>query len=134
MNILLDTNAYVAFKHGNVIAYSIIQRVDQIGLSVIVIGELLSGFRSGKYEKRNRQELNEFMASPRVKILSIDENTALYYSLIYYQLKEKGKPIPTNDLWIASTTLQNGLPIFTFDHHFTEIDGLLVVNTPDDII
>jgi len=39
---------------------------------VIVIGELLSGFRSGKYEKRNRQELNEFMASPRVKILSID--------------------------------------------------------------
>jgi len=134
MNILLDTNAYVAFKHGDDIAFSIIQQVDQIGLSVIVIGELLSGFRSGKCEKRNRQELNEFMVSPRVKILSIDENTALYYSLIYYQLKEKGKPIPSNDLWIAATTLQNGLPIFTFDHHFTEIDGLLVVNTPDDII
>ena len=131
MNILIDTNAYAAFKYGVETTVAILQKAELIGLSVIVIGELLSGFCLGKHEKQNRKELNDFIASTRVRILSINENTAYYYSMIYQQLKEKGKPIPTNDLWIAATAFQNGLSIFTYDRHFSEIDGLLVINSPE---
>ncbi|QPM67050.1 type II toxin-antitoxin system VapC family toxin [Atribacter laminatus] len=134
MNILIDTNAYASFKYGEETTVAILQKAELIGLSVIVIGELLSGFRLGKYEKQNCKELNDFIASTRVRILFIDENTTYYYSMIYHQLKEKGKPIPTNDLWIAATAFQNGLPIFTYDRHFSEIDGLLVINSPELLI
>ncbi len=43
-------------------------------------------------------------------------------------VKAKGQPIPTNDLWIAASSLRHGLAVATFDEHFKAIEGLLVVN------
>ena len=48
--ILIDTNAYAAFKRGNEAIFEIIQHVQEIGISSIVIGELLSGFDYGKLQ------------------------------------------------------------------------------------
>jgi len=42
--ILLDTNAYAAFKQNNSDAVEIIRCMPLIGISSIVLGELLSGF------------------------------------------------------------------------------------------
>lgn len=39
-----------------------------------------------------------------------------------------GRPIPTNDIWIASVAFQHGLRMFTRDSHFTNIPGLVVVS------
>jgi len=41
-------------------------------------------------------------------ITPIGEETAIFYSEIYSTLRAKGKPIPTNDLWIAASTLETG--------------------------
>ena len=45
--ILLDTNGYSAFKRNDPIATGIIRSVEYIGLSVVVLGELLGGFKGG---------------------------------------------------------------------------------------
>jgi tRNA(fMet)-specific endonuclease VapC len=66
ISILIDSNAYSAFKRRNGDALSIIQNADRIGLSVIVLGELLHGFQLGRHEQRNREELLEFLKSPCV--------------------------------------------------------------------
>ena len=124
-NILIDTNAYAAFKRGNAEAVEIIQRAPTIGINSIVIGELLAGFISGKHAVRNRQELKRFLDSPRVILLPITDDTANYYANIYLNLRSKGKPIPTNDMWIAASTLQHSFSLFTYDDHFMHIDGLL---------
>ncbi|WP_417033685.1 PIN domain-containing protein [Dolichospermum circinale] len=58
------------------------------------------------------------MESPRVKIFTIDEKTSEYYALIYSKLRKKGKPIPTNDIWIAATAIQHNLILFTYDSDF----------------
>jgi predicted nucleic acid-binding protein len=63
--VLLDTNAYAAFKQGLPDAVDIIQRVPQLVLSSIVIGELLAGFAVGSREEQNRQELLQLLASAR---------------------------------------------------------------------
>ena len=55
-----------------------------------------------------------------------DEVTAEFYSAILDQLKKQGTPIPTNDIWIAATALQQGLPVYTFDQHFEYISGLIL--------
>ena len=97
---------------------SVLKTMSVIRISSINIGELLSGFRGGTREKGNRKELEEFLDSPRVRIYSIDEDTAEFYAEILNELRSKGTPIPTNDIWIASVALQNGLPLYSKDLHF----------------
>jgi predicted nucleic acid-binding protein len=124
--IILDTNAYAAFKQGHSEVIKILQHADIIGICTIVLGELLAGFEIGTKSRKNLEELNQFLSSGRINIFPIDEATPTFYARIYATLRRKGKPIPTNDIWIAATTLQQGCKICTFDGHFKAIDNLVV--------
>ena len=132
--ILLDTNAYAAFKNGADDAIELIRLAENIGISVIVLGELLAGFVVGGREAQNRHELNDFLSSPRVSLLEIDDETTDYYATIFKQLRREGRPIPTNDLWIAATALQNGYAVFTYDKHFSAVNNLITCRRPNDIL
>ncbi len=105
----------------------IIRKVEKIGFSVISIGELLSGFKGGSKESKNRVELETFLDSPRVSTYRIDEETADFYSEILTNLKKAGTPIPTNDIWIAAVSFQHGLKLYTNDNHFQLVAGLSLV-------
>ena len=74
------------------------------------------------------------MQSPRVKIFPIDTKTSDYYATIYSQLRKKGKPIPTNDIWIASTAIQHDLILFTYDSDFENIENLTLGSCLADFI
>jgi tRNA(fMet)-specific endonuclease VapC len=78
--------------------------------------------------------LEFFLSSHRIRFAPIDRNTTEYYAKIYKELRSKGKPIPTNDLWIAATAMQYGGAIFTHDSHFEHITDLIVISTFDDLI
>lgn len=123
-NILLDTNAYSAFKLGQTEAVDIIQQAQNIAINSTVLGELMAGFAVGSREAKNRQELQQFLESSRVLVFPVDEVTAIYYATVYQLLRSKGRPIPTNDMWIAASALQHGYALFTHDNHFSAIDGL----------
>ena len=133
-HILLDTNAYVAFKQGTADAVEFLQHAPRIGLNSIVLGELLSGFVVGSREQENRQELEQFLASDRVDQLVIDVETSEHYAGVYRDLRRRGRPIPTNDMWIAATALQHGLTLFSHDGHFHEVTGLSVGTRLADFI
>ena len=126
--ILLDTNFYVAFKKGEKSAIDAVRRATEIAVSTIVLGELLAGFRCGKRMMENYRELEQFLDSPRVATLPIDEETAEFYARIFQELREKGKQVPTNDLWIAATTLQHGYVLATYDFHFRNISGIITAD------
>ena len=123
--ILVDTNAYVAFKRGDVLALEVMQYAEVLAMSPIVLGELLSGFEYGNKTKKNRDELKEFLHSSRVKLLSVTIDTANFYSHIYSSLRKKGQPIPSNDMWIAAQALENGCVLCSHDNHFKAIEGLV---------
>ena len=122
--ILLDTNAYAAFKRGASEAISIVQRAPAITFNTIVLGELFGGFASGSRENENRQELAQFLASSRVAVLPLDRVTAEHYEAVYSALKKVASPIPTNDMWIAASAIQYGLTLFSYDRHFLAVPGL----------
>jgi len=124
--ILLDTNAYVAFKRGHPEALKILQRAPRIAVNSVVLGELLSGFAVGTRTEANRRELEEFLSSPRVDVLAITQRTSEHYAAIFLALKTAGTPIPTNDLWIAASALEHGLNLFSYDAHFHAVQGLRV--------
>lgn len=129
--ILVDTNAYAAFKRGRSEAVEVFRLADHIGLSAVVVGELLAGFAGGQRERTNRAELADFLTSPRVSLLELGSRTAEFYALVFQALRRKGKPIPSNDLWIAATALEHGYALFTYDDHFAAVEGVLSGNQPE---
>jgi tRNA(fMet)-specific endonuclease VapC len=125
--LLIDTNIYSYALKGDDEVVEVLKKAEQIGISVISIGELLSGFKGGGKEQKNREELEIFLDSPRVVVHSLDEDTSEFYAEILNNLREIGKPVPTNDIWIAAVAFQNGLKLFTKDNHFKAIAGLSLV-------
>lgn len=124
--ILIDANAYVAFKQGRADALDVFRQAPTIGVNVIVLGELLAGFAVGTVEEQNRSELAAFLTSPRVQIVPLDQETARQYAIIYAALRKAATPIPTNDMWVAASALQHGLALFSYDHHFQAVEGLRI--------
>jgi tRNA(fMet)-specific endonuclease VapC len=122
---LLDTNFYVAFKRNDQHVVEIIRSLDFIGVDITVLAELYSGFKMGSKENLNISELEKFLNNDRTHIIIHDINTAVFYAHIIKFLKEKGTPIPTNDVWIAASAMQHGLTLYTLDKHFDSIEGLL---------
>lgn len=126
--ILVDTNVYAAFKRNDATVVATFRAVEYIGVNIVVLGELFSGFRGGSKELQNKKELEEFLDSPRVDAIALDEETAEFYAGIYWDLRKKGTPIPTNDIWIAASAMRHGLSLFTYDEHFDNVDGLILHN------
>ncbi len=125
MRVLLDTSAYSAFRRGHPGAVEALRVASFIGLTAVVLGELLSGFILGHREAQNRQELREFLASPRVHILPMGLETGERFAVIYRLLRELGRPVPTNDLWIAAAAMEHGLRVLTADAHYKTIPVIL---------
>jgi predicted nucleic acid-binding protein len=123
-SLALDTNAYVAFKRGDEEIVEVVRHCPSLLVSTTVLGELLAGFAAGSREARNRAELSQFIGSPRVRVVACAETTADNYALVYVALRRKGRPVPTNDLWIAASALEHGAALLTLDAHFSAIDGL----------
>jgi predicted nucleic acid-binding protein len=122
--IALDTNAYAAFKRNDAAIVEVLQHAPRLIVCATVLGELLGGFAAGQRESANRNELAQFLAVPRVTVVPMTMATADLYALVYAALRRKGQPIPTNDLWIAASSLEHGAALLTLDAHFQNIDGL----------
>jgi predicted nucleic acid-binding protein len=132
--IALDTNAYVAFKRGDEQTVGVLQHAPSIIVCVTVLGELLGGFAAGRRESANRSELTQFISAQRVRVVPSTAATADLYALVYAALRRKGQPIPTNDLWIAASSLEHGAALLTLDAHFRNIDGLRTGTRLEDFI
>jgi tRNA(fMet)-specific endonuclease VapC len=126
MRIILDTSAYVQFKRADPKVMEIIARSQYILFSVIVIGELMFGFRSSSKYEESMKMLTSFLDHERVSEIYLTPVTADRYSRIATQLKKEGSPIPTNDIWIAAQTMETGSELITYDRHFENIKGLAV--------
>lgn len=132
--VLLDTSAYVAFKKNELAIVEIFQNAEVIVISPIVIGELLVGFEGGNRQQKNKMELQQFLESSRVIFYPISIDTGQFFSRIYCHLKIKGKPIPTNDMWIAAQAMEHGCVICTCDLHFSFIDGVIAGSSKTEIL
>src|SRR5262247_4114689 len=77
---------------------------------------------------------SRFLTSERVHQLVIDAETAAQYATVYRELRRRGRPIPTNDMWIAASALQHGFAVFSDDGHFREVSGLHVGMQLDDFL
>ncbi|MBI1822325.1 MAG: type II toxin-antitoxin system VapC family toxin [Nitrospirae bacterium] len=121
---LLDTNIIIALFSEDPKIHKHITNPLEIFIPAIAIGELYFGaYKSGRM-KENHARIDEFARSSTV--LSCDTETAKRYGDIKNRLKEKGRPIPENDLWIAAIAQQYDLTLVSRDTHFDNVEELQV--------
>ena len=89
-------------------------------LSENYISELTNQSKS----QENIVRIDEFALSNTV--LSCDTETAKRYGDIKTRLKDKGQPIPENDIWIAAIAQQYTITLVTKDTHFDAIENVKI--------
>jgi predicted nucleic acid-binding protein len=127
MKAVLDTNAYCMCDLGNDTAIRILAEAQSIWLPSIVYGELHYGFRNGSRHRQNIMRLNRFIDEFQVTVIDVDTCVAEMFGDIFAELRKKGKPVPTNDIWIAACTMAVGGTLITGDKHFELINQIRVM-------
>jgi tRNA(fMet)-specific endonuclease VapC len=118
---IVDTNALSAAADADPGVIAILARSEQMAIPVIVLGE----YRYGIAQSRHRATYEKWLTGllHDCIMLDITEPTTHHYADITIELKRLGKPIPTNDLWIAALCRQHSLPLLSRDHHFDVVAG-----------
>jgi predicted nucleic acid-binding protein len=118
---ILDTNALSAAADGDSALIAILARAEQVAIPTIVLGE----FRYGIAQSRHRATYARWLEGllQDCMVLDVNEPTTHHYADISVELKRMGKPIPTNDLWIAALCRQHSLPLLSRDRHFDSVAG-----------
>ena len=119
---ILDTNALSAVADGETPAMELVGGAHRVAVPVIVLGEYRLGIAQSRHRASYENWLREWIEA--VTVLDIDDGTTHSYSDIGLELKSKGKPIPTNDLWIAALCRQHSLPLVSRDQHFDFVPRL----------
>jgi tRNA(fMet)-specific endonuclease VapC len=123
--IALDTNIVIDVLNNKKVIVESLQDYQDIYLPITVCGELLFGAKNSARYEANVQRFRQFIQA--CFVLNINELVAEEYSEIRKALKNKGRPLPENDIWIAATCLVNDLPLATHDRHFEMIESLKLV-------
>ena len=119
---LLDTNVVIALFAGDENVANHLKDANEIFVPSIVIGELYYGAQKSEQVQANVQRIDEFVGEN--VILVCDAETGKKYGEIKDRLRQKGRPIPENDIWIAALGMQYDLILITRDGHFEEIEEL----------
>jgi len=119
---ILDTNAVSALLSGEPALALLLEASQRHHLPVVVIGE----YRYGLLRSRHRQTLQAFLDTliRESLVLRVDETTATHYAAVRDELRQAGRPIPENDVWIAALARQHDQPLLSRDEYFDAVAGL----------
>ncbi len=127
MKFVLDTSAYSAFNRGDVRLRPWFSADREIITPLVVLGELRAGFATGNRRDENERLLQRFLDTPTVTTVTITDTTTRLFAATYLGLRQAGKPIGTNDIWIAALALEHDAPLLTLDADFSNITRLSLV-------
>jgi predicted nucleic acid-binding protein len=126
VRVALDTNRLTDLFRGDRPLADLLESSEEVWVPLVVLGEILAGFRGGDQRHGNELVLRRFFAQPNVGMLAPGRETCEHYARLFVQLKKSGSPIPDNDVWIAAVCLEHDLTLITRDRHFERIHQLLL--------
>jgi predicted nucleic acid-binding protein len=121
MKIVINSNRYTDLARGIPEVVEICENVESIYIPLIVLAEQRAGFAHGNKKEKNEKVLTRFLNLDRVYALAPDEQTTFFYADIYASLRKRGRPIPTNDIWIAALCIQHGFVLYDRDSDFDHV-------------
>ena len=124
MRILIDSNRFIDFCAGDEEVVTTFERAAILVIPFIVLAEIRVGAQLAKRGENQARALGELLNQPGVRTVHSTDGTAHHYASIFAQLRRKGTPIPTNDIWIAALALEHNLILYTRDAHFEKIPSV----------
>jgi tRNA(fMet)-specific endonuclease VapC len=122
--IALDTSVAVRFLNGDTAIVARVLALPEVVLPIVAVGELLFGAENSTRPLQNLPRYLEFIET--CVVLPLSRETAAVYAKTRLALKQKGRPIPMNDVWIAAQCLEQGWILVTDDTDFDYVDGLML--------
>lgn len=122
---LADTTVFIAREGGRPILSDSLP--DEIGVSVITLGELRAGvLAAADVETRDRRlaTLTHVLA---LEPIPIDGQVAASWAKLRLLLRDSDQRMPVNDSWIAATAMALGVPVVTQDEDYVDVAGLDVI-------
>ncbi len=121
---LLDTNVIIdhigGFRHIPEAA----SKSEAMLLSQITIGEFKAGLDNTRKGRRNQESFEAFLRLPNVVEITLTPATTDLYAKVFRSLREAGRPIPGNDIWLAAQALEHGAVLVSRDSHFEAVANL----------
>ena len=121
MRILIDSNRFIDFCAGDEGVISTFERAALLVVPFVVLAEIRVGAQIARRGENQVRTLNELLNQPGVRTVHSTDGTAHHYAAIFAQLRRKGSPIPTNDIWIAALAIEHNLMLYSRDAHFDQI-------------
>ncbi len=121
---VLDTNIFAALDRGDLAVRPYFNADTLLYVPFVVLAELRAGFLLGTKLQHNQANLAALLDQPNVEVLHTTDKTTRLFAQIFTGLRKIGKPINTNDMWIAALCIEHNLPLLTKDKDFAHISGL----------
>jgi predicted nucleic acid-binding protein len=127
MKLLLDTNRLSdALAEVEEVLVNL-EAAEAIYVPVIALGEMRVGFLSGRRAAKNEERLQWFLSQVGITPIGIEPAVSHRFAEVHRELRKRGRPIPTNDLWIAAVAIEHGFVLHTRDAHFRNIPQLACI-------
>jgi predicted nucleic acid-binding protein len=122
---LADTTVFIARESGRPLDQALLP--DEIGVSVITIGELRAGVLAADDVETRDRRLATLTQALALDPIPVDGQVAESWARLRVLLRESDQRMGVNDSWIAATAMALGVPVVTQDEDYVEIRGLAVV-------
>ena len=125
-----DTNVLIDMLERGTVPKDVFGSYDRLLISSVVIGEYRAGLESSRRGRSMLAKLLNYISKVSVDVVPVTERTAELYAKVFQALRERGRPIPQNDMWIAASALEHGADLATTDEHFRSVPLLTTIVLP----
>lgn len=125
---LLDTSVWIAGEVGRPVTAEALPERSYV--SVITVAEIEAGVLAAGDVETRAARMATATALAMVEALPVDEAVAREWARMRVLLRDAGRRVNVNDLWIAATARANDLPVYTQDDDFDvlgDVCGIRVV-------
>ena len=119
---LLDTSVLIAMESGRPVDFSGFP-LEQF-VCTITLGELHLGVHRAPNAENRSIRMATLEELTGVQLLDIDSAAAAQWGRLRFRLREAGRRVNVNDLWIAAVALAHNLPVITQDEDFNALVDL----------
>ena len=100
---------------------------EEIGVSVITIGELRAGVLAATDLETRDRRLATLTQALAMQPVPVDDHVADAWAKLRLLLRDSGLRMPVNNSWIAATAMSLGVPVVTQDEDYVQLPGLTVI-------
>ncbi len=119
---VLDTNFLIDLLRDKLNTEEILDMIERPKTTTINVFELYFGAERSMKKKESLSNVNSLIKS--LEILEFDVPAAVKTANIHAKLKNSGKTLDIEDIFIAGIVMANDEELLTRDDHFSRIPGL----------